>query len=144
MVLQAQFVVIDALIGVFEAGIREMLVTIADVVLPVLADPHTRSDMIAELEAAAKLALIVERSRGQEMHADPHDADARKSELTGCTFSPLAEKFPPMNSRWKLSPVVWISLALALITVALYWTVERTFFWSRISSWRRSPPAIRF
>src|SRR5258707_14342102 len=70
MILQAQFVVIDALVRPLDAGIGKMLVAIAEVILAFFAETHAGADVVAELEAATELALRIERGRRQEMQAD--------------------------------------------------------------------------
>src|SRR5450759_520226 len=48
-----------------------MLVTVADVILPFVAEAYADADKIAKLEAAAELAFGADRGRGQEMEPNP-------------------------------------------------------------------------
>src|SRR3989304_3769093 len=62
MILEAQLMKIDALIGLLDSRVRQMLVTVADVVASPVAEAHTGAIVVAELKTAAELALGADRS----------------------------------------------------------------------------------
>ena len=64
MVLQTHLVEIDALIRLLDAGIGQMLIAIAKIVLTLVTKAHTYANMITKLEAAAELALRADRRTG--------------------------------------------------------------------------------
>ena len=74
MVLQAHFVEIDTLVGALDAGVRQVLVAITEVIAPFVAKAKARADMIAELEAGAELAADSPvRKHFPEVEADGHE-----------------------------------------------------------------------
>ena len=52
-----------------DAGIREMLKPVTEVVAPLRPEAHARADVLAELEARAE-ALVSERSIGKKVKPD--------------------------------------------------------------------------
>src|SRR5690606_36048816 len=70
VILQADLVEFDALVGLLEAGVRQVLVAIADVVGVPRAEAQAEPDVIAELELGAEAPLRAHRGVREQMQAD--------------------------------------------------------------------------
>src|SRR6185436_5229923 len=118
MVLQAHFVVIDALVRALDAGIGEMLVAIAELILAFIAEAHAGADVIAELESGAELALLIERSRGQQMHAHA-ELQVRRDGRTGRLLKPQHRREADVeDAAMRLCDAVVVPIAEIRLPVA--------------------------
>ncbi len=69
-VLQTQYVVIDALIRSLQIAVRDVLITITNVVLPLATKAHAGADMITELKTGAELSLFTKIGLAQKMKSN--------------------------------------------------------------------------
>src|SRR5215212_1080444 len=69
VILQTYLMEIDSGIGMLDAGIRQVLKTIAEIVMGLRAETVTHADVIAELKSRAQ-ALVANRGVGKQMNPD--------------------------------------------------------------------------